>query len=226
MKALVLLSGGVDSSTCLALAKEKYGDVVALALYYGQKHSKELAAAEAVAAHYKAPLLKLDLTPVFAFSNCSLLKQSSEEIPLKSYAEQLKTQHGEPVTTYVPFRNGVFLSVAASIALAQGCSVIYYGAHADDAAGSAYPDCSDDFNNKMNEGIYLGSGRKVQLVAPFVKMTKKDIVALGLALGVPYELTWSCYCGGEKPCGKCGTCIDRKAAFAANGAADPLEYEE
>lgn len=226
MKALVLLSGGVDSSTCLALAKEKYGDVVALALYYGQKHSKELAAAEAVAAHYKAPLLKLDLTPVFAFSNCSLLKQSAEEIPLKSYAEQLKTQHGEPVTTYVPFRNGVFLSVAASIALAQGCSVIYYGAHADDAAGSAYPDCSDDFNNKMNEGIYLGSGRKVQLVAPFVKMTKKDIVALGLALGVPYELTWSCYCGGEKPCGKCGTCIDRKAAFAANGAADPLEYEE
>lgn len=226
MKALVLLSGGVDSSTCLALAKEKYGDVVALALYYGQKHSKELAAAEAIAAHYKAPLLKLDLTPVFAFSNCSLLKQSAEEIPLKSYAEQLKTQHGEPVTTYVPFRNGVFLSVAASIALAQGCSVIYYGAHADDAAGSAYPDCSDDFNNKMNEGIYLGSGRKVQLVAPFVKMTKKDIVALGLALGVPYELTWSCYCGGEKPCGKCGTCIDRKAAFAANGAADPLEYEE
>ena len=226
MKALVLLSGGVDSSTCLALAKEKYGDVVALALYYGQKHSKELAAAEAVAAHYKAPLLKLDLTPVFAFSNCSLLKQSAEEIPLKSYAEQLKTQHGEPVTTYVPFRNGVFLSVAASIALAQGCSVIYYGAHADDAAGSAYPDCSDDFNNKMNEGIYLGSGRKVQLVAPFVKMTKKDIVALGIALGVPYELTWSCYCGGEKPCGKCGTCIDRKAAFAANGAADPLEYEE
>ena len=226
MKALVLLSGGVDSSTCLALAKEKYGDVVALALYYGQKHSKELAAAEAVAAHYKTPLLKLDLTPVFAFSNCSLLKQSAEEIPLKSYAEQLKTQHGEPVTTYVPFRNGVFLSVAASIALAQGCSVIYYGAHADDSAGSAYPDCSDDFNNKMNEGIYLGSGRKVQLVAPFVKMTKKDIVALGLALGVPYELTWSCYCGGEKPCGKCGTCIDRKAAFAANGAADPLEYEE
>ena len=226
MKAIVLLSGGVDSSTCLALAKEKYGDVVALALYYGQKHSKELAAAEAIAAHYKAPLLKLDLTPVFAFSNCSLLKQSAGEIPQQSYAEQLKTQHGEPVTTYVPFRNGVFLSVAASIALAQGCSVIYYGAHADDAAGSAYPDCSDDFNNKMNEGIYLGSGRKVQLVAPFVKMTKKDIVALGLALGVPYELTWSCYCGGEKPCGKCGTCIDRKAAFAANGAADPLEYEE
>lgn len=226
MKTLVLLSGGVDSSTCLALAKEKYKDVVALALYYGQKHSKELAAAEQIAAYYNVQLLKLDLTPVFAFSNCSLLKQSTEEIPQKSYAEQLECRHGEAVTTYVPFRNGVFLSVAASIALAQNCSVVYYGAHADDAAGSAYPDCSDDFNNKMNEGIYNGSGRKVQLVAPFVKMTKKDIVALGLQLGVPYELTWSCYCGGEKPCGKCGTCIDRKAAFAANGASDPLEYEE
>ena len=226
MKALVLLSGGVDSSTCLALAKEKYKDVVALVLYYGQKHSKELAAAEQIAEHYNVPLLKLDLTPVFAFSNCSLLNQSTEAIPQKSYAEQLESRHGEAVTTYVPFRNGVFLSVAASIALAQNCSVVYYGAHADDAAGSAYPDCSSDFNNKMNEGIYIGSGRKVQLVAPFVKMTKKDIVALGLQLGVPYELTWSCYCGGEKPCGKCGTCIDRKAAFAANGASDPLEYEE
>ena len=134
MKALVLLSGGVDSSTCLALAKQKYADVAALALYYGQKHSKELAAAERIAAYYNTELLKLDLTPVFAYSNCSLLKQSSEEIPQQSYAEQLKNRHGEAVTTYVPFRNGVFLSVAASIALAQNCSVVYYGAHADDAA--------------------------------------------------------------------------------------------
>lgn len=224
MKALVLLSGGVDSTTCLAVAKEKYSEVIALALYYGQKHSKELAAAEKIAAYYNTQLIKLDLTPVFAYSNCSLLQQSTEEIPHESYAGQIKKQHGEPVSTYVPFRNGVFLSVAASIALAQNCSVVYYGAHADDAAGSAYPDCSSDFNNKMNEGIYTGSGRKVQLAAPFVNLSKKDIVAMGLKLKVPYELTWSCYCGGEKPCGSCGTCIDRKAAFAANGVQDPLKY--
>ena len=226
MKALVLLSGGVDSTTCLAVAKEKYSEVIALALYYGQKHSKELAAAAKIAAYYNTQLIKLDLTPVFAYSNCSLLQQSTEEIPHESYAGQIKKQHGEPVSTYVPFRNGVFLSVAASIALAQNCSVVYYGAHADDAAGSAYPDCSSDFNNKMNEGIYIGSGRKVQLAAPFVNLSKKDIVAMGLKLKVPYELTWSCYCGGEKPCGSCGTCIDRKAAFAANGVQDPLKYED
>ena len=126
LKALVLLSGGVDSTTCLAVAKEKYSEVIALALYYGQKHSKELAAAEKIAAYYNTQLIKLDLTPVFAYSNCSLLQQSTEEIPHESYAGQIKKQHGEPVSTYVPFRNGVFLSVAASIALAQNCSVVYY----------------------------------------------------------------------------------------------------
>ena len=153
MKALVLLSGGVDSTTCLAVAKEKYSEVIALALYYGQKHSKELAAAEKIAAYYNTQLIKLDLTPVFAYSNCSLLQQSTEEIPHESYAGQIKKQHGEPVSTYVPFRNGVFLSVAASIALAQNCSVVYYGAHADDAAWQCFTrNCSSDFNNKMNEG--------------------------------------------------------------------------
>ena len=105
MKALVLLSGGVDSTTCLAVAKEKYSEVIALALYYGQKHSKELAAAEKIAAYYNTQLIKLDLTPVFAYSNCSLLQQSTEEIPHESYAGQIKKQHGEPVSTYVPFRS-------------------------------------------------------------------------------------------------------------------------
>ena len=122
----------------------------------------------------------------------------------------------------MPFRNGLFLSAAASIALEYECNEIYYGPHADDAAGNAYPDCSVEFNESMNLAVYLGSGRKVRLVAPFVDKTKKDIVAEGLRLGVPYELTWSCYDGGEKPCHKCGTCIDREAAFAANSVVDPL----
>ena len=111
---------------------------------------------------------------------------------------------------------------AASIALSHGCSVIYYGPHADDAAGNAYPDCTPVFNNALSTAIYEGSGRPLRVEAPFVEMTKKDIVRLGLELNVPYEMTWSCYEGGDKPCGKCGTCIDRIEAFRANGAEDPL----
>lgn len=222
--ALVLTSGGVDSSTALALAIEKYGSdhVIALSISYSQKHTKELEAAKAVAAHYGVEQRFLDLALIFKDSNCSLLEGSTEEIPEASYAEQIAETHGEtPVSTYVPFRNGLFLSAAASIALSNDCEVIYYGAHADDAAGFAYPDCSPVFNKAMNDAIYEGSGHQLHIEAPFVNKTKADIVALGLKLGVPYALTWSCYEGGEKPCGKCGTCIDRAAAFAANGVADP-----
>ena len=99
--------------------------------------------------------------------------------------------------------------------------MIYYGAHSDDAAGNAYPDCSDAFNEAMKSAIELGSGNQLTIEAPFVNWTKKDVVREGLRLHVPYELTWSCYEGGDKPCGKCGTCLDRAAAFAANGVKDP-----
>lgn len=223
MKALVLLSGGVDSSTCLALAKEQFGEnVIALSMFYGQKHSKELESAKALADFYHVELLTMDLEKIFAHSSCSLLQGSDEEIPQESYDQQLKERNGEAVTTYVPFRNGLFLSTAASIALEYECDVIYYGPHVDDAAGSAYPDCSVEFNEAMQQAIYIGSGKKLRLEAPFVDKTKKDIVAEGLRMGVPYELTWSCYCGTEKPCRKCGTCIDREKAFLANGVVDPL----
>ena len=224
MKALVLASGGIDSTTALGLAVDKYGaeNVVALTVSYGQKHDKEITAAQAVAEHYGVELLSLDLAKIFEHSNCSLLKQSTDDIPEESYAEQIQKTGGEkPVSTYVPFRNGLFLSSAASIALSKDCSVIYYGAHADDSAGCAYPDCSPAFNNAMNEAIYEGSGKQLHIEAPFVNMTKAGIVKLGLSLSVPYELTWSCYEGGEKPCGKCGTCLDRAAAFKANGVDDP-----
>ena len=223
MKALVLFSGGLDSSTCLALAVQKYGaeNVIALSIYYGQKHNKEIQAAEKLVKHYGVAWKTLDLAPIFADSDCSLLKGSTAEIPKESYAEQLQETDGRPVSTYVPFRNGLFLSSAASFALSNGCGVIYYGAHADDAAGNAYPDCSQDFNDAINRAIWLGSGKQLTVEAPFVGRTKADVVAEGLRLHAPYHLTWSCYEGGERPCGLCGTCRDRAAAFAANGIADP-----
>ena len=223
MKALVLFSGGVDSTTCLGMAIEKYGveNVCALSVSYGQKHTKEIEASDKIAAYYGVEHIYLDLAKIFEYSDCSLLSHSDAEIPEESYASQLEKTDGKPVSTYVPFRNGLFLSSAASIAISKGCDVIYYGAHSDDAAGNAYPDCSDAFNNAMSDAIYIGIGEQLKIEAPFVKWTKADVVKKGLELKVPYEYTWSCYEGGDKPCGKCGTCIDRAKAFEANGVKDP-----
>ena len=228
MKALVLISGGLDSTTCLALAVKEYGNenVVGLSIFYGQRHDKEIKAADAVCDYYKVEHITLDLSTMFQFSDCSLLKHSDEEIPEGAYDLQLKETNGKPVSTYVPFRNGLFLSSAAAIALSKGCSKIYYGAHADDAAGNAYPDCSSDFNNAMNAAIYEGSGKQLQIEAPFIGLNKAGVVKIGLELNVPYELTWSCYEGHDKACGRCGTCIDRKKAFEMNGTTDPIEYED
>lgn len=227
-KAIVLFSGGVDSTTCLAMAVKKYGadNVIALSMSYGQKHKKEIEYSRKIAKYYGVKHIELDLSEIFGRSNCSLLTHSTESVPMESYAEQIKKSDGKPVSTYVPFRNGLFLSVATSIAISENCSKIYYGAHADDSAGDAYPDCSLKFNKAMSSAIWEGSGDQVQIEAPFVGLNKADVVRTGLSLKVPYELTWSCYEGGEKPCGKCGTCIDRQKAFQANGISDPAQKEE
>ena len=227
MKALVLISGGIDSTTCLAMAVKEYGseNVVGLSIFYGQRHKKEIEAADAVCEHYKVEHITLDLSTMFQFSDCTLLEHSDGEIPEEDYATQLEKTDGKPVSTYVPFRNGLFLSSASAIALSKGCSKIYYGAHADDAAGNAYPDCSEAFNNAMNTAIYEGSGKQLEIVAPFISLNKAGVVKKGLELQVPYELTWSCYEGHDKACGKCGTCIDRMNAFKINGTTDPIEYE-
>lgn len=227
MKCLVLASGGLDSTVALAKAVKEYGyeNVVALSISYGQKHDREIKASIDVCNYYKVEHKFLDLTKIFEYSNCSLLKNSNQDIPEEAYDKQLEKTNGTPVSTYVPFRNGLFLSSAASIALSLGCNIIYYGAHKDDAAGNAYPDCSIDFTNSMADAIYLGSGNQLKLVGPFVNMSKKDIVKLGHELNVPFELTWSCYLGHDVACGKCGTCIDRKKAFLLNGLTDPIKYE-
>lgn len=224
MRALVLCSGGVDSTTLLAMAVDRYGsdNVVALSISYGQRHEKELKAARDVARYYHVEQRFLDLAAIFADSSCSLLAHSEKDIPKESYAEQLEQADTKLVSTYVPFRNGLFLSSAASMALSLKCSVLYYGAHHDDWAGNAYPDCSREFVAAMNNAIMEGTGGELHMEAPFVEWSKADIVKKGLELNVPYELTWSCYEGGDKPCGVCATCIDRKRAFELNGSVDPL----
>lgn len=224
-KAVVLLSGGIDSTTCLGVAVNKYGkdNVLALSLTYGQKHEKELNCAKAVAEHYGVKFHSMDLSSVFVFSDCPLL-QGREDIEHGSYAEQIAKNGEGTVATYVPFRNGLMLSTAAAIAVSVDADVIYYGAHADDAAGRAYPDCTPEFEEAMDEAIFEGTGQKVRMEAPLLNMNKAEVVKLGLSLNVPYHLTWSCYEGKEHQCGTCGTCIDRRNAFLANGVSDPVPY--
>lgn len=230
MKALVLSSGGVDSTTCIGLAVKEYGaeNVITASLYYGQKHSKELECAKKIAEYYGVRHIEEDISNVMKYAKdvCTLMK-GGKPIEHKSYADQI-AEHGEGrVATYVPFRNGLLLSIATAYAdsLFPGEEVqIYYGAHADDAAGRAYADCSPEFADAMDSAINIGTYGKIHINRPLINMNKAGVVKTGLELGVPYELTWSCYEGGEKACGTCGTCIDRKAAFEANGVKDPIEY--
>lgn len=225
MKAIVLFSGGLDSTTCLALAVNEYGadNVIALSLFYGQKHKKEIECARNIAKYYKVTHIEYNVQNIFAGTDCTLI-DGNADIPETSYAEQLIETSGKPVSTYVPFRNGLFLSIAASMAISNGCNAVYYGAHQDDAAGNAYPDCSVEFNSAITKAIQTGSGNIVSVFAPFIGKTKADVVKAGMKLNVPYKMTWSCYKGGDKPCGRCGTCIDRIKAFELNGIKDPLKY--
>jgi len=223
MKAVVLLSGGLDSATCLSLAVAKYGagNVSCLSVFYGQKHEKELESAKKIAAFYGVPRHELNLSEVLEISNCALLAKNKAEVQSGSYAEQL-AEGG--VQTYVPFRNGLFLAAVASFAygLYNGEeTAVYLGAHADDAAGNAYADCSPEFSEAMKKAISLGTYGKIKVETPLINMNKAQVVKTGLELGTPYELTWSCYRGGDKPCGKCGTCIDRARAFEMNEVKDP-----
>lgn len=227
-KAIVLSSGGVDSTTCVGLAVNRFGaeNVTTISFKYGQKHSKELDCAEKVAQYYQVAHRVIDICSLDLFkgSSCSLLEGSANEIKHESYEEQIKESDTGIVDSYVPFRNGLMLSMIAAIAMSMnsdGITYIYLGAHADDAAGNAYPDCSIAFSEAMSKAIYEGTDKHVVVCTPLIKMNKAEVIHTGLEIQVPYKLTWSCYEGGDKPCGKCGTCIDRAKAFALNGVEDP-----
>ena len=223
MKAVVLSSGGLDSSTCLAIAVDKLGsdNVSAISIFYNQRHVKELDCAVDVARHYGVSHYEFDVGKLMKFSDSSLLNTSSKSLEKSTYGEQ--TEKNPRIATYVPFRNGLMISMAATVAdaLYDEETELYIGVHQDDSAVNAYADCSKEFIDAMAEAVKIGTYGKIKLVAPFVGKTKADIVKIGLDLKVPYELTRSCYERGEKPCGKCATCLDRAAAFAANGAKDP-----
>ena len=224
-KAVVLLSGGLDSATCLAMAVNKFGarNVSAVSIFYGQRHAAELDAARAVAKFYDVNHYELNAAEIFRQSDCALLETSTAPLEKISYAAQIEKNHSPRIATYVPFRNGLFLSMAASFAdgLYDDEIEIYIGVHSDDFAGNAYADCSAKFVAAMSAAIRIGTYEKIRLVAPFLCQKKSDVVKVGLELGAPYHLTRSCYERGDKPCGKCATCIDRARAFELNGVEDP-----
>lgn len=220
-KAVVLLSGGMDSTTCLYLALRDHDslDVRAVFMSYDQRHLES----ESAAAHKIAGSVGVSFHTFNLGDNMGVggLIDHSLPIPDKTYSEIEGTS-----PLYVPFRNGVLLSLAASYAMTLGGPGLdlYFGAHMEDARNYAYPDCTTEFASAMTAAIYHGTGGAVSLKTPLLGLDKSGVVVLGSDLGVPWEKTWSCYRGLERQCGKCPTCYSRKAAFAAANVVDPTEY--
>jgi 7-cyano-7-deazaguanine synthase len=223
-RAIVLLSGGMDSSVLLSHMKFEDYEVTALSVDYGQRHERELASAQAIAEAASVPLVRLELAvalaPIFMHSKSSQVN-SDIAVPHGHYAaESMKT-------TIVPNRNMLLLSLAGALAESvrgqEEACVIAYAAHAGDHA--IYPDCRPSFYGACNRTIEEATDYWVKLYAPFGNITKTDIAKRGAQLGVPFELTYSCYEGRDLHCGLCGTCVERKEAFKDAGIADPTRYE-
>jgi 7-cyano-7-deazaguanine synthase len=218
-KAVVLLSGGLDSTTALYWAKAKGYSPVALAVRYGQRHHRELRAARTVAKKAGAPIHEVSFSlPWLAGSSLTNKKMKLPEIALA------KIGLGGVPSTYVPGRNTIFLALAASLADAIGAEAIVIGANALDYSG--YPDCRPPFLNAFSKVAKLGTKRgaenkPLKVLAPLLHLDKKGIVRLAKKVGAPLSLTWSCYAGGWRPCGRCDSCQLRAKGFREAGAEDP-----
>ena len=223
--AVVCLSGGIDSTTCASVAAEQHGpeNVHAISFQYGQKHDREIVAAETIARELKLSGFHVVQLPTVWFQSKSAILQGTEvPMPHQTYKELAETEGVSP--TYVPFRNANFLSQATAYALIHELDEVWIGVHAEDARGFAYPDCTFEFTGAMANAIWVGTYMKVRLIAPLQWMMKKDIVKLGLQLRAPFELTTSCYEGNELACGTCPTCVERLEAFRENSVRDPARY--
>lgn len=230
-RVVAIVSGGVDSVTLLTKLIREDKDVMVLNFSYGSKHNeKERAALLKIGKILGIPIHLFDLpldvevwTPGEIFpQKMSLLRsnllKTGEDIPEGHYAEPLMKQ------TVVPFRNGIMLAIAVGFAESYGCTAVYYGNHAGDHQG--YPDCRSTFVQALGQASVLGTFEGIEIRSPYVKMTKADIVKLGVEIGAPLELTWSCYKGGDRPCLKCGTCEERILAFYTASVQDPALTDE
>lgn len=214
MKAVLIFSGGLDSTTLLYKLLAHGYQVDALTFNYAQRHKKEIDCASVITKKLDVAHHIIDLSSIAAFLGDSALL-GKKEMPSCHYTEEAARQ------TVVPNRNMIMLSVAAGYAEAHEIPDLFYAAHKNDQ--TIYPDCRPDFVEALKPAIKLATAwHPVYLQAPFVEMTKSEIVRLGLEMGVPYEYTWSCYKGEDKPCRTCPTCMEREEAFALCGCRDPL----
>jgi 7-cyano-7-deazaguanine synthase len=220
-KAVVLLSGGLDSTVTLAAALDDGMDVTALSFRYGQRHTKELDSADAVCKHYKIRHVVIDID---LSSFRSALTDDGIDVPSDRKGEL----DAEIPVTYVPARNIIFLSVAAGVCESVGAEAIYIGANAVDYSG--YPDCRPEFFDSFREMLAAGTkagaeGRAIEIRTPILRLSKGDIVRKGKELNAPLHLTWSCYKGGGKACGRCDSCRLRLKGFREARYTDEITYE-
>ncbi|MDY6833187.1 MAG: 7-cyano-7-deazaguanine synthase QueC [Chloroflexota bacterium] len=218
MKAVILLSGGLDSATTAAVARSQGFGLYALTFDYNQRHKKELSCAQKIGHSLSVQdhqFIELHLPKL----NSALIDTS---IPIpKGHIRQTIPE------TYVPARNLIFLSIAAAYAESIGAIDIFVGVNAIDYSG--YPDCRPEFIEAFQTALNTGTkvaimGKPFDIQTPLINLTKGEIIRWGISLGVDYSLTWSCYQGGEKACGECGSCMLRQRGFQEAGINDPLEY--
>ena len=215
-KALVVYSGGLDSTVLLYKLASQSRAAGALGFLYGQRHAKELEFAQYNCDRLGIEFLKTDLSGLKKLFGENSLTDEKIDVPEGDYRED------NMKSTVVPNRNMIMLSLAAARAIAVGADSVAYAAHSGDHA--IYPDCRPEFADAVAAALRICHYKPIELERPFVDMTKADIVRLGAELGVDFSKTWSCYKGGEKHCGKCGTCVERREAFRLAGVPDPTEY--
>jgi 7-cyano-7-deazaguanine synthase len=230
-KAVVLLSGGMDSAVALFQAiTDQNGAVEAVSIAYGSTHqAEELAAAKWLADRHCSEHHVIQLPPFLGLQS-GVLTDASKEMPHATYQKLMETEGPSP--TVVPFRNAVLLSVAVAIAADRGMDYVYAGMHATDAHNWAYPDCTPEFLGSFAAAVHIGTYFKVRFRFPLIWMTKTQVAARGARLKVPFENTWSCYRPVRYPgpeslhCGQCPTCVERQQAFLEAGLKDPTVYAE
>jgi len=215
-KAVIIYSGGMDSYTVLHKALQQGVQPTALSFNYGQRHKKELDYAARVCKSLNIPHTIVDISAINQLLAGSSLTDDIA-VPEGHYEEPSMKQ------TVVPNRNMILLSLAIGHAVSIEANAVYYGAHSGDHA--IYPDCRPEFVERMNDVSRIANYEPIDIVSPYLNNTKGEILADGLAMGLDYGLTWTCYNGREKACGKCGACQERLEAFSLNQATDPLEYE-